>query len=229
MNFYTVAAKMDREAVKYALENTEFHGSFKEAYSYKLDTLMGIHERVMDIGSQLLESYGTRMKGGRHYMITIRPADGSITFEKFKSDVMKFVQPLLNYELAFEQKGECTEDLGKGFHVHIIMKGTTEQHYPSKLLRNAQKEFKYVAAHCIQVDTLRNLDKAREYIRGKKNDEKKMRAVEFDKQWRSTCVSLGAHIYASGQVHPLAVVNNVTVSDTAASGPSAAGPQIVEE
>lgn len=221
MNFYTVAARMDREASEYAFNNIENHGNYMTAYHWKLEGLMARHQRIMDIGCQLLESFGSRMKS-RHYMITIRPPENVITFEKFKKDVENYVEPLINYEYAFEQKGECEADLGKGFHVHIIMRGTTEQHYPSKLLRNAQRLFNYVAAHCIQVDTLRNLDKARAYIRGKKNDEQKMLAATFDPVWRAS--ARVAQVIASGQVHPLA--NNLELVASSADAPAASGQDL---
>lgn len=124
------------------------------------------------------------------FMITIRPKDNMVAFETFKADVELFISelPFKEVEYCYEQKGESLEELGKGFHTHIVFSTDKVNYWQSHILRDAKKKkygfLKYTKANCIQVDKVICEKRAREYIRGIKNDEEKELSCQFDEVWR---------------------------------------------
>lgn len=128
------------------------------------------------------------VNGLRYYLISARPPEG-ITFERFKNDVYAFVKKWEDKwsecTFVFEQKGETPEELGKGFHTHIIIATETLNYYPSHIVRDLKKAFSYIAPQCIKVDKIKNLERAYEYIEGDKKSDAKAPAVKMDALWRS--------------------------------------------
>lgn len=126
--------------------------------------------------------------GMRYYLITVRPPNEARGFLEFKKDVENYVEKWgkkwATYTYVFEQKGENPEELGKGFHFHMVMGTETINYYPSHILRDLKKHFHYTAPQCIKVDKIRNLERAYEYIDGDKKSEQKAPAVAMDKLWR---------------------------------------------
>lgn len=127
---------------------------------------------------------------GRWSMITIRPPLDT-PFITFKEDVEKFynnyfAKHAIEYEYAYEQIGENMDELGKGFHVHIIVKTCKINYYNSHMLRDAFIIFHYVAKNCIKIESIKNLLRAKAYIRGDKNNTEKELGVEFNTPWRES-------------------------------------------
>lgn len=125
------------------------------------------------------------------YMITVRPDDKKMNdVQQFKKDVEEYVKalPYEEYMYAFEQKGECESDAGKGFHVHILFNTYKINYYISHVLRDIKRLkynfINYTAPQCIQVDKVNNLKRAIEYINGNKKNAEKSKACEIDIQWR---------------------------------------------
>lgn len=225
MNFYTVAARM-RKAVKKEVDRardtaTHLHGYDTEEYRNYVDMVrrtatdiqMHEFEQTMELGLQLMETFKERVAeravaaGERAMMLTVRPPDGT-NWVTFKRNTEEFVTKWQDgwhwYEYAFEQKGETKENMGHGFHVHLIFATSKKNYYKSHVLRDAQRAWTYVAANCIQVDVIKNLARARQYIRGDKGDEAKARAVAFNEHWRARMNI--PQLLAGGQVQPPALI-----------------------
>lgn len=156
------------------------------------------------------ERIGIEGSGSRWYLITVRPPHDT-RWEKFKLGVEQYVTKhspkWIEYEYVFEQKGEDIEHLGYGFHTHMIICTNTKNYYPSHMLRDLKSQFNYVNAACIQVDTIKNLNRAREYIHGIKNNDEKLKAVEMDKVWRDK-LSLPASVKSTRQEDIVVTIDN---------------------
>lgn len=129
----------------------------------------------------------------RAYFITIRPDDTKATFTEFKDKCLKLVSnaAFQEYALSFEQKGTCPDDLGKGFHCHIVAK--TSHKYKSQVLQYLQKSFKgwidkgLIAPNCIDVVITKNPEElVKSYlIAYESDDEHKEETKSWDELWRS--------------------------------------------
>jgi len=180
-----------------------------EAYQHALDTEHARLEKAFDIGLTYYEMAKRKMKqesNDRWYMLTVRPPPGTNiktlvhTTETF---VNAWKADWQEYEYCYEQKGETEADMGKGCHVHMLIKTDKANYYPSHILRDAKRAWPYVAANCIQVDTLVNVAKAKAYVRGTKNHADKEASAALDPTWRTREGLL--ELYESGQVHPLSI------------------------
>jgi len=178
-----------------------------EAYQHALDTEHARLEKAFDIGLTYYEMAKRKMKresSDRWYMLTVRPPPGTNiktlvhTTETF---VNAWKADWQEYEYCYEQKGETEADMGKGCHVHMLIRTDKANYYPSHILRDAKRAWPYVAANCIQVDTLVNVAKAKAYVRGTKNHADKEASAALDPVWRAQEGLL--ELYESGQVHPL--------------------------
>ena len=131
------------------------------------------------------------------FMVTVRPKYEDVSFEVFKNDVEFYVNelPFIDLEYCFEQKGESLDDIGKGFHVHIIFSTEKKNYWQSHILRDIKRNkygfLKYTKANCIQVDNIVCLQRAQEYIRGSKNDVSKELSCSFDEEWRNSLGLVG--------------------------------------
>lgn len=147
---------------------------------------------AMEIGLSYYQMAKTRLAGEkseRVYMVTVRPR-ASTDFFKFYNCVCEYVQKWIEkyswYKYVFEQKGEDIDTMGTGFHVHFLFGTNTVNFYPSHILREAVKSFNWCCERqCIQVDSIKNLKRAIEYIKGEKHDVLKSKAVAFDSEWRA--------------------------------------------
>lgn len=204
MNFLTLGAKSLKKAQKAARQQAE---SIEKAKHMGLDTssmktpdeVMNIAleddflfmEKAMDVGLRFYEMATTKLGRAtdnltRTYMLTVRPP--SCNFATFKNSCDEFIgkwsKKWIWAEWAYEQKGTCIEDAGKGFHIHIVFCTNTPNYFPSHILRDAYKSWPYVAPQCIQIDTLKDVERARYYIRGDKKNEAKEEACVIDVLWR---------------------------------------------
>lgn len=152
---------------------------------------MYAHEKNVELGLQLLEDFKTRIQSGnkdRWSLLTVRPPHGTdweIFLKSCNEFIAKWGDKWSTCEYAYEQKGESIETMGHGFHWHILICTQHANYYRTHIVRDAQRLFTYVAANCIQVDSIRNLDRARAYIRGEK-EASKMPAVTYDRLWRKS-------------------------------------------
>lgn len=155
---------------------------FLTAYSWK-DMIKEEAERMgIEFGAEKIT---------KTYFITIRPDQSKITFPAFYDLVKTFVSRSCFdwFELTFEQKSTDVNNLGVGFHTHIIAKMT--QRSKGEVLRDTQSTFKScVAENCIQVDpvkTDKDLASTRKYIiEYIAKDGHKEVTQEADKVWRAS-------------------------------------------
>lgn len=220
MNFLALGARTLKAAKKARLEcaaqiqimkdhGVEYTGPTpEEAYENIIEQQFKDMEEAANIGltyyNMLKRKLGKDNDNTRHYMLTVRPPHNT-NFETLKFSTESFVKKWEshwdNWEYAYEQKGETEDTLGYGCHVHIIISTTTPNYYPSHILKHAKSTWSYVAANCIQVDTLQNIPKAKEYIRGIKSDESKKQACVMDIKWREKN-GIQQLYEKSGQVQP---------------------------
>lgn len=220
MNFLALGAKSLRKAEKKKLEVIRMNHKFKDTLGIEqaidpdaefqrcLDEELVFMTRAMDIGLTYFAMAKARLStetSDRPYMLSVRPpptTNWMVFKHTTETFVAKWKDSWTNYEYAFEQKGETLDTLGQGFHVHIIITTNKANYYPSHILRDAKKAWHYVASNCIQVDTLKNLAKAKGYIRGDKAQDEKQGAVAMDSVWREK-IGIKEIYEMSGQVHPL--------------------------
>jgi len=128
---------------------------------------------------------------GKHCLMTIRPDNGT-DFATFKHDVETFTKRcyLLNGEYAFEQCGECEEELGNGFHVHILAQVKNYVQF-QELKRDVHKDVRGQFMFQVGNDrhkflkTETDLEYCRNYIRGDKHNEDKVAACLLNDTWRA--------------------------------------------
>lgn len=192
--------KAKKDAMKFANAMEECGKDYKEEYQkiYQsaLDSEMKKFEEYLEFSSRLHERYlevcGSA-KGDREYFITIRPDTTMCEFIDFRMKVEKFLERkcFISYTYSFEQKGECLEDLGKGFHVHIVAK--MKQASKGNVLRDTLSSWNdwittgKIAANCIHVLPTKNGEKLiNDYlIEYKSDDEHKEPTKQWDEIWRS--------------------------------------------
>ena len=135
------------------------------------------------------------------WFITISPKP-DCDFNEFKSaieDVSTFIWAE-KLKWTFEQRGTTDQDMGTGFHAHIILEKYNIA--PSKLKTIMKNKFsKFVVVDKYIDNKINILEKKPEflqdkldYIMGKKIDEDKPMKVETDKKWRE---KLGMKLFYS--------------------------------
>lgn len=126
------------------------------------------------------------------------PADLTLpeVVEATKEIAQEFAEEKELFECSFEQRGERTEDIGKGKHVHMIIKNSKypSAGYKQKMIQDinktlqqfANKKKKKINRTCIDYRPIgdnETLEIKQQYIRGVKKDEK-LTKVDFDKPFR---------------------------------------------
>lgn len=208
MNFYTLAAKINKKIFKEtyrARTNVDNRTDLTKEEGDELvetvrDTATKIEladfEKNARLGIELMLKFKEiAAEEGlieyepvkRNWFITIRPDTKIITFEAFYDMVQKFVKRscFINYTLSFEQKGTSDETLGQGFHTHIVAQMT--QRSKGEVLRDTQSTFKKCTAkNCIQVLLCKNPEELIDsyLINYESNDEHKIVTKIWDTKWR---------------------------------------------
>lgn len=143
---------------------------------------------ILRLAIELHEDYKeiSKQNGEHHYFITIRPKEG-VKFESFYSKVYEYInrRPFKKYTLSFEQKGIEGEDLGHGFHCHIV--ASTTWLSKGQCLRDTINSFKsFCEQNCIQVDRTYNPEAIIEGYLTKYESEDKHKELtkESDYTWR---------------------------------------------
>lgn len=222
MNFYTLAAKMNRsikkEAFRLELADIQYRAAglptnTTDHYTAQKEVAMQEFRANAELGIELMLEFKSiaQAKGlysdnlQRTYFLTIRPNTSDITFADFFALVSKFLQRkcFKTYTVSFEQKGTTEETYGHGFHVHIVAEMV--QRSKTEVLRDTVSTFKScTAANCIQVDLLRTesdktntLKYITEYT---SDDDHKIVTKEHDALWR-TIIGI-ADIYTNNNPLP---------------------------
>lgn len=168
-----------------------------EIKRFKEECLIALKLREAAISVGLIQPKSTRplqIEGGlvgKYCLITIRPPD-STCFIPFKDEVEQYIKRpyFLHGEYAFEQCGESEEDLGNGFHVHIL--ACVKDYVQFKELnRDVHKDIS--GDFMFQVGnekrkflrTQTDLEFCRNYIRGDKHSDAKRAAISLNATWRA--------------------------------------------
>lgn len=175
-------------------------GTYNDAYMhfYKIECRNAVEDikymKIMKdaIQDDLEELLGIEPKEVPGFFITIRPDDTKCNFIDFKDKCLKLVQRTCfkEYALSFEQKGTSPEDLGKGFHCHIVAK--MKQRSKGEALRDITSSFKtwidqgMIAPNCIDVCITKNPEELvnRYLIAYDSDDEHKALTKSWDDLWR---------------------------------------------
>lgn len=174
--------------------------SFEELRDKMADSMLNnalqAWERQLGIYMKLKEVY-ERIEGrgaiNQWYSITIRPAEGKVTFIEFYDKVYKFLQRKFfnEWTLSFEQKGTSEETLGTGFHCHIV--ADTKHRSVGECLRDLNSSFSQwaeknyiVPGIGTKVTTCKTPDKMiQNYLIDYKSDDgHKEPTKEWDERWR---------------------------------------------
>ena len=182
---------------------------------YQRELRSAIHEfkEVLVIQKRLNEVYeevmGEDEKVAKQwYHITVRPDSTKLKFSSFYEKVRGLMDRLcfIEYTLSFEQTGEAEEQLGSGFHVHIVANTTHKS--KGQVVRDMKSSFKdYCKAgimkpECIDVEGSRTPKQLIDsYLTEYKSaDGHKELLKEWDARWRE---SLGLLPLYKGVVPPL--------------------------
>lgn len=171
----------------------DLDNNYKEAYqqAYQLTIKNEVNEfkAILDIAQQLHEVYTDTLKVSttNWYFITIRPDQSKINLYEFLRLCEKYVKRkcFKDFTLTFEQKGQTLEDLGNGFHCHIVADSTWRS--KGEALRDTISTFnKCCAANCIEIKPTRNPDNIIEnyMINYKSEDGHKEVTKQWDYIWR---------------------------------------------
>ena len=125
-----------------------------------------------------------------YVFITINPRS-DVKLQDFRDKVDKFVNRNMftQYRYVYEQRSDTEEDMGKGFHAHILLKRNLD-YKPSKVILNTKNTFKGITKvdnpqilniQIIGADFAMDKD---EYITGVKTGEGKDKKQEIDILWR---------------------------------------------
>lgn len=196
MNFYTVAARINREIAKAErvaagagqpnptvfgdAERTRQLAKAKANFELGVDLMLMFREVAAAKGL-------TNDNVKNTYLLTIRPADGH-DFATFYEIVRRFVNRkcVTDFTLTFEQKGTSHDTLGHGYHVHIV--ATMTQGSRTKVLRDTQSTFKHVAAdNCVDVKLCRTPKMVVDnyFVAYQSDDGHKEQTQEWDALWRT--------------------------------------------
>lgn len=121
------------------------------------------------------------------YFITINPITGD--FDVFKDKVTRLVKRpfLIDPIYAFEQRGKTMDEIGKGYHIHIISK-KKKYTSPAELKKNIFSQFKDILGNVKHID-IRVCpsdwyDDKIQYLKGIKWDDDKSASCDLNRVWR---------------------------------------------
>lgn len=121
------AKKQAREFCKHLdIDDPTRQPLFDKMYNKYLEQYLSEFDEYLEFSGKLHERYQLKALGkapNNNYLITIRPKpDTACTIQDLVIMVERLVKRacFLKYCYSYEQKGTCLEDLGNGFHVHIV-------------------------------------------------------------------------------------------------------------
>ncbi len=157
------------------------------------DTNFKISNRIMsDIHNENTRRTKEKMEQEKPcYMITINLSDDKLFNELF-NEVISLTRSVWFNEgyITYEQRGECTADMGTGIHCHILMIKYNIKF--SLLQKNLTRKFGRFVNLLKLRETLNISNKPRneldkildEYIFQNGKQEEKLSKIEIDKEWR---------------------------------------------
>lgn len=181
-------------------ENAATLGSdYQEVYNKTYETVvkseMAVFREYLEVAKQLHSEYIEYTQPSKQsYFITIRPDDSKCNLIDFINKVEKFIKRkcFLSYRYSFEQKGAKIEDMGKGFHVHIV--ADMKQASRGNALRDTISSWNdwidkgLITANNIDVRTTKNPDDLVQtyLIDYSSEDNHKIVTKDIDTLWRTT-------------------------------------------
>lgn len=134
------------------------------------------------------------------FFLTIRPHNDFKNFNKFFYLTKRILSRKIieKFKVVFEQKGESKSEIGKGFHFHALLKLSSpskgKKFFINEFMRDVYKEglSDVIANNCIDLKPIYDqlgYDTRERYINTEefqKGDDKKLKAWEFDKPWRTS-------------------------------------------
>ena len=124
-----------------------------------------------------------------HLFITINPDTEKVSLTDFVAKVhkiAKFKCFSVGSQYAFEQRSAQLEDMGKGYHCHMVMEINKKPSLIRQQLLNTLKGYignpKHLDIQHLQRSSVKSKLK---YLRGEKNTEEKLAKCQIDKRWRT--------------------------------------------
>lgn len=204
MNFYTAAVRLQKDIdknLKVAMKtrDIDFTRNPEECAKLKAhyeDMHMGYFRNHCRLGIQMMLAYREIAEeeglieaapSKQTFFITIRPKDASIDFPTFMKKVQTFVNRacFIEYSYSFEQKGENMDELGRGFHVHIVAR--MKQKSKGQVIRDTLSTFKDICEpQCVDVKICKNPDSVIEgyLLNYESEDGHKIATKQWDDAWR---------------------------------------------
>ena len=108
----------------------------EELHKFK-ETLESIHETQLREAARRAWSYQHIVEAERKdapgnaswgtkcvWIVTVSPDEREISFSEFYSSVQTFLcrKPISLWAITFEQRGKSSDDLGRGYHAHMVLK-----------------------------------------------------------------------------------------------------------
>lgn len=124
-----------------------------------------------------------------YYFLTINPDTTKTTLEIFLKTIEKAMSKkwITEYIYVIEQRGETLEELGKGYHTHIIFnKGKKHSHIIREMSNSFKKMCDTSNYHLFNLKRIGDEERKRkiEYITGTKADDNKHLKQSMDKIFR---------------------------------------------
>lgn len=166
----------------------DYRQTYDKTYNTLIQSEINEFKEIIKIAHGLhsvyTETIGTLMQW---YFVTVRPDSKKCTFEEFYSTVHKYIHRkcIKYFYLSFEQKGTSEDELGNGFHAHMIIDGTWRS--KAECLRDTKSSFNKIAAeNCIQVIPTREPEKIKDkyLLEYESEDNHKIVTKEWDAKWR---------------------------------------------
>jgi len=205
---YKFANKANREALKASSAWEDKPDLQMELYKGRFEAEMKAQLRMLDCALQydnqledVLSKYGYGKKkkddlGGNWLSITLRPGnEHSHRFTEFKTLCEeKYLNRafFIERKWCWEQKGETPEEMGKGYHIHILAK-VKRPSFKTELIRDTFRTFKKFLLgeqpdafiKVKYVDSIEYFNNLLTYMDGIKSDIEKEASVAMDKPWRA--------------------------------------------
>lgn len=109
--------------------------------AFELKKLSPIHDIIYDERQRLKEEQAKRL-GTLWLWLTVSPNE-KVLFKDFEKKVSQFSQRKMfkDYFYVYEQRGQHKDEIGKGFHCHLLLKRNI-MYKQNKIISNSKNSFK---------------------------------------------------------------------------------------